>query len=98
MNRIFCAKLFRAVNLTRRWTGSAILCPPVRRKLNPMKTKLSILLVVFCYAINASAQTPDRQFIRTDARIVALAHVRVIDGTGAAPKDDQTMVISDGKI
>jgi imidazolonepropionase-like amidohydrolase len=30
--------------------------------------------------------------------VVALAHVRVIDGTGAAPRDDQTIVIADGKI
>jgi imidazolonepropionase-like amidohydrolase len=61
------------------------------------ETGLPILLLLFCYT-NALAQTPDRQFIRTDARIVALAHVRVIDGTGAAAKDDQTIIISDGKI
>ena len=66
-----------------------------------MKTKLSILLLLVCctsYPLNVFAQTPDRQFIRTDARIVALTHVRVIDGTGAAVKDDQTIVISEGKI
>ena len=62
-----------------------------------MKT-LSIFLLLFCFVINSFAQAPDRQFIRTDARIVALTHVRVIDGTGAAPKDDQTIVISEGKI
>src|SRR5689334_455730 len=63
-----------------------------------MKNKLFILsLLCFC-AISSTAQTPDRQFIRTDARIIALAHVRVIDGTGAPAKDDQTIVISDGKI
>src|ERR1044072_7018148 len=55
-------------------------------------------LLLFCFAISALAQAPDRQFIRTDARVIALTHVRVIDGTGAAPKDDQTIVISDGKI
>src|SRR5215510_11128862 len=63
-----------------------------------MKTKCSILLLLLCFATNAFAQTPDRQFIRTDARIVALTHVRVIDGTGAVAKDDQTIVISEGKI
>src|ERR1044072_890375 len=62
----------------------------------PMKTILTFALL-FC-ATSSFAQTPDRQFIRTDARVIALAHVRVIDGTGAAPKDDQTVVISEGKI
>jgi len=39
-----------------------------------------------------------RQFIKTDAPVIALTHVKVIDGTGAAPSDDQTIVISGGKI
>ena len=63
-----------------------------------MKIKLPFLPLLFLCAINAVAQTPDRQFIRTDAKVVALANVRVIDGTGAAPKEDQTIIISDGKI
>ena len=63
-----------------------------------MKNKLPILLI-FCFAISSLAQAPDRQqFIRTEAPLIALTHVRVIDGTGAAAKDDQTIVISDGKI
>jgi imidazolonepropionase-like amidohydrolase len=63
-----------------------------------MKTKLVILLL-FALASRAQAQAPDRQqFIRTEAPVIALAHVRVIDGTGAAPREDQTIVISDGKI
>src|ERR1044072_3877856 len=64
----------------------------------PMKTKLSVLPLILCCAINAFTQTPDRQFIRTDAKVIALTHVRVIDGTGAAPKDDQTIIINEGKI
>ena len=63
-----------------------------------MKTTLSLLLF-FCCAINSFAQAPERQqFIRTEAPVIALAHVRVIDGTGSAPKEDQTIIISDGKI
>jgi len=63
-----------------------------------MKNKLPILLI-FCFAISSLAQAPDRQqFIRTEAPLIALTHVRVIDGTGAAAKDDQTIVISAGKI
>ncbi len=39
-----------------------------------------------------------RAFVKEDAPVVALAHVRVIDGTGAAPRADQTVVIAEGKI
>lgn len=65
-----------------------------------MKT-LTALFVLFSAFIGCLAQTPppDRQqFIRVEAPIVALTHVRVIDGTGAAPLEDQTIVISDSKI
>ncbi len=62
-----------------------------------MKFKLPIVLL-FC-AITSFAQAPDRQqFIRVEAPVVALLHVRVIDGTGAAPLDEQTIVLSGGKI
>ncbi len=39
-----------------------------------------------------------RGFVKVDAPVIALTHVRVIDGTGAAPREDQTLVISEGKI
>jgi len=39
-----------------------------------------------------------RGFISVDAPVVALTHARVIDGTGAAPKEDQTIVIRSGTI
>lgn len=63
-----------------------------------MKTRLSILFL-FAFAVASFAQAPDRQqLIRTEAPVIALTRVRVIDGTGAAAKDDQTIIISDGKI
>ena len=65
-----------------------------------MKTT-TILFLLCTVVIGGLAQTPpsDRQqFIRVEAPLVALTHVRVIDGTGAAPLEDQTIVISDGKI
>jgi imidazolonepropionase-like amidohydrolase len=37
-------------------------------------------------------------FVKEDAPVLALAHVRVVDGTGAAPRADQTVIIADGKI
>src|SRR5262249_38060107 len=39
-----------------------------------------------------------REFVKIDAAVVVLNHVRVIDGTGAAPRADQAIVIQDGKI
>jgi imidazolonepropionase-like amidohydrolase len=64
-----------------------------------MKTTTALLLL-FCLAVGSVAQAPTerQQFVRVDAPVVALAHVRVIDGTGAAAVDDQTVVIGDGKI
>lgn len=65
-----------------------------------MKTTTTLLLLL-SISITCLAQTPpsDRQqFIRIEAPVVALTHVRVIDGTGAAPLEDQTIVISAGKI
>jgi imidazolonepropionase-like amidohydrolase len=37
-------------------------------------------------------------FVSVDAPVVALAHVRVVDGTGAPPRDDQTILIAGGRI
>ena len=65
-----------------------------------MKTKAPLLLLLsLCLALNSAAQVPERQqFIRTEAPLIALTHVRVIDGTGSTPKEDQTIIISEGKI
>src|SRR2546426_3500512 len=65
-----------------------------------MKTTTALLLLLSVF-ISGLAQTPSserQQFIRVEAPLIALAHVRVIDGTGAPPRDDQTIVIADGKI
>ncbi len=50
-----------------------------------------------------AAQSPTlgpatKRFVSVDAPVVALTGVRVVDGTGAAPADSQTIVISGGKI
>lgn len=39
-----------------------------------------------------------RAFVKVDAPAVALRHVRVIDGTGSAARENQTLVIAGGKI
>src|SRR5438874_5779008 len=37
-------------------------------------------------------------FISVNAEVIALTHVRVIDGTGAAARDDQTIIVRDEAI
>jgi enamidase len=39
-----------------------------------------------------------RPYVAVDTAVLALTHVRVIDGTGAAARDDQTLIIRDGRI
>jgi imidazolonepropionase-like amidohydrolase len=39
-----------------------------------------------------------KPFVSVDAPVVALQHVRVIDGTGAPPREDQTIIVDHGKI
>jgi enamidase len=42
--------------------------------------------------------TAVKAFVQVDSPVVALTHVRVIDGTGTPPRADQTIVIRDGTI
>jgi imidazolonepropionase-like amidohydrolase len=62
-----------------------------------MQRILTFLLMVGCAA--GQTLSPEvRNFVKVDAPAVALTHVRVIDGTGAAPLEDQTIVLRKGKI
>src|ERR1044071_5395088 len=65
-----------------------------------MRRLLSAILVVSCAACFAQPQPQPtiKDFIRLQSPTIALEHVRVIDGTGAAAKADQTIIISGGKI
>ncbi|MGC1978615.1 MAG: amidohydrolase family protein [Candidatus Sulfotelmatobacter sp.] len=58
-----------------------------------------VLVSACSAALMAQSLSPQvRGFVKVDAPVVALTHVRVIDGTGAAARGDQTVVISNGKI
>ena len=65
-----------------------------------MRRLLFALMLVVCATCFAQPQAPVpiKDFIRVQSPVIALEHVRVIDGTGAAAKADQTIVISSGKI
>jgi imidazolonepropionase-like amidohydrolase len=60
-----------------------------------IKPKYFLLLAM---ADLAWTQTGPAQFVTVNEPLVALTHVRVIDGTGAAPREDQLVVIDHGKI
>jgi imidazolonepropionase-like amidohydrolase len=55
-------------------------------------------------ALAAPAQRPDslaaavREYVTVDTALLALTHVLLVDGTGAAPKPDQSVVIRAGRI
>ena len=59
---------------------------------------ITVILLILSFVVVAFAQGAANEFIRVNSPITALTHVRVIDGTGATPQDDQTIVIIDGKI
>ena len=64
-------------------------------------TKRTIVLI-FVAALAALGQplfTPGlKPFIAVHAPVIALEHARLIDGTGAPPQEDQTIVIDHGRI
>lgn len=65
-----------------------------------MRRLLTALTVVSCATCFAQPQGSQatKDFVRVQSAVIALEHVRVIDGTGAAAQADQTIVISGGKI
>jgi hypothetical protein len=64
--------------------------------------RLLLLLGSLLIATIAVAQTQKAtdvaEFVNVDTAVFVLNHVRVIDGTGAAAKEDQAVVIANGKI
>src|SRR6267154_3084020 len=64
--------------------------------------RLLFLLAALLVAAITVAQTQKASgaadFVSVDTPVFVLDHVRVIDGTGAPAKEDQTVVIANGKI
>jgi imidazolonepropionase-like amidohydrolase len=52
------------------------------------------MILALLLAVDAALQP----YVKVDAKAVVLEHVRVIDGTGAPARDDQTVIIVDGKL
>lgn len=63
-----------------------------------MNKSLIFLLLLCSLASAQNISSELKPFVKVDAPVVALTHVRLIDGTGAAGREDQTVVLSKGKI
>ena len=71
---------------------------PIRRSVF-LVSSLVMCTPVAIRAQAAAALSPAvRQYVSVEAPVVALTHVRVIDGTGAPAQEDQTVVIEAGRI
>src|SRR5579863_10039397 len=58
-----------------------------------------VSILVCSGALVSQALSPQvKPFVKVDSAVVALTHVRVIDGTGAPAREDQTIIFSHGKI
>ncbi len=43
-------------------------------------------------------KSEDAKFVAYDQKVIAFTHAEIVDGTGAPPKYDQTLIVSDGRI
>ena len=69
------------------------------RRLFVIGVCLLLLPLISTHIQNGGALSQEvREFVGVDAPVVALAHARVIDGTGAPARDDQTIIVSGGKV
>ena len=62
------------------------------------KAVLALVFLICCGDLSAQTLSPAVQaFVKVNAPVVALEHVRVIDGTGAAAREDQTVISQQGE-
>jgi imidazolonepropionase-like amidohydrolase len=69
-----------------------------------MRSPFLVFSAVVALTPGLSAQRPDslseevRKYVALDTAVVALTHVLLIDGTGGAPKSDQSVLLRGGRI
>ncbi len=63
-----------------------------------MRNAFALVLLSCCMAGAQNLTPAVKPFVKVDSPVIALLHVRVIDGTGGAAREDQTVILSKGKI
>src|SRR6266700_4177282 len=64
-----------------------------------MRKVLTLVLLSWSSLVPAQILSPEvREFVKVNAPVIVLEHVRVIDGTGAPVREDQTVVLAKGRI
>jgi imidazolonepropionase-like amidohydrolase len=66
-------------------------------RCSSLTARAFVFAVLFVLLVSSCTRQVD-QFVTVNARQIALTHLRVIDGTGSAGRDDQTIVIDSGRI
>ncbi|MEA3247850.1 MAG: amidohydrolase family protein [Gemmatimonadota bacterium] len=70
----------------------------MRNPLAWLAPAAAVILVAPAQAQRPTIGNAVRPFVSVDAPSIAIAHVRVIDGTGAPARADQTVIIQEGRI
>jgi hypothetical protein len=68
------------------------------RALATVLASLTLVAPTRLHAQRPTLSPAVRSFVAVDSPIVALTHARVIDGTGAAAREDQTIIVRDGRV
>jgi len=64
-----------------------------------MRNALFLVILAWRSLVAAQTLSPEvKAFVKVDAPVVALEHVRVIDGSGGPVRDDQTIMLVRGRI
>ncbi|GMV08727.1 MAG: amidohydrolase [Gemmatimonadota bacterium] len=78
--------------------------PPIRRSIARRHAALHLAVVAALTlpssmgAQRPTLSPPARQYVSVDTAILALTNARVIDGTGAPPREGQTLLVRNGRI
>lgn len=87
-----------------RGTWTAIVARGVKKQIPLSQIPISLISAIgVLLAVSAAAQGPQlsdavRGFVKHGDPVILLTNARVIDGTGAAPKENQSILIRDGRI
>lgn len=72
------------------------LAPAIRHRACCLAVAVSLLAAGVAHGVELGPMT--RAYVSYDAPVIAIEHVRVIDGTGAPAREDQVVLLRDGSI